>query len=150
LNSGSQESADDLPTTGEHRKPAVIGVSMRDQRFLVIRRSPNVLAPGKWCLPGGGVEPNESHPAALRRELREELGLEVEPGRLLWHDISPWETPLYWWSVHVSLGAEIRLNVHEVSECCWRTAESLLVDPDLLISAVPFLRAYLKGQIDWP
>jgi nucleoside triphosphatase len=34
--------------------------------------------PGQWGFPGGGIEPNEKMIDALRRELKEELGIEIK------------------------------------------------------------------------
>jgi 8-oxo-dGTP diphosphatase len=38
---------------------------------------------GEWDLPGGRPDPGEDHRAALKREVREETGLEVEVGDAL-------------------------------------------------------------------
>src|SRR5215510_1060950 len=42
-----------------------------------------------WDLPGGAVEAEESPHAACRREVREELGLDRPPGRILAVDWVP-------------------------------------------------------------
>ena len=51
-------------------------------RLLLVRRARDPGA-GRWSLPGGRVEPGEDDTAALRRELREETGLEVTVGPLV-------------------------------------------------------------------
>jgi 8-oxo-dGTP diphosphatase len=61
----------------------VAGVVRRGDRVLVARRHQGADRGGLWEFPGGKVEPGEGEPAALARELREELGCEVEVGRLL-------------------------------------------------------------------
>lgn len=48
-------------------------------RVLLCRMVPDRgVFPGQWALPGGGVEPGERLEAALRREVREELGIDLE------------------------------------------------------------------------
>lgn len=57
-------------------------VIMKDDLFLMAQRSDGVEA-GKWEFPGGKVEPGEDPRACLKREIQEELGVEVEVGRVL-------------------------------------------------------------------
>ncbi len=59
-----------------------------DDRFLMTSRPDGKVYAGYWEFPGGKFEPGESVEAALRRELREELGIEVDggPGAIeRWH-----------------------------------------------------------------
>jgi ADP-ribose pyrophosphatase YjhB (NUDIX family) len=51
-------------------------------RLLLVKRGHEPEA-GRWSLPGGRVKPGESDPQAVAREVREETGLRVEPGRLV-------------------------------------------------------------------
>jgi 8-oxo-dGTP diphosphatase len=55
-------------------------VQRDDGRFLLARRLPESHLGGLWEFPGGAVEEGESPPDALRRELLEELGVEVVVG----------------------------------------------------------------------
>ncbi len=48
---------------------------------LLCQRKPSARYPLKWEFPGGKVEPGEDALACLRRELREELGIEAVVGR---------------------------------------------------------------------
>ena len=48
-----------------------------DRRVLIAQRPPGKSMAGLWEFPGGKVEPGETPEAALVRELREELDIEV-------------------------------------------------------------------------
>lgn len=52
--------------------------------FLLTRRAPRLRSHGgQWALPGGRLDQGESQEAAALRELREELGLALEPASVL-------------------------------------------------------------------
>ena len=54
----------------------------RDREILIVRRAAEP-AKGLWSLPGGAVKLGETLEPALRREVNEECGIEVEIGELL-------------------------------------------------------------------
>jgi A/G-specific adenine glycosylase len=76
---------DDLPIS-ESRAPLphkMIGVAViwnEQGQVLIDRRRPEGLLGGLWEFPGGKVEPGETIEACIRREIREELGIEIEVG----------------------------------------------------------------------
>lgn len=51
-------------------------------RMLIAQRQNSGRFANKWEFPGGKVDPGETPPQALRRELEEELGLRAEIGPL--------------------------------------------------------------------
>ena len=60
----------------------VTGVVTEEDRILLLNQDTDT---GRsWSLPGGKVEEGEPLATALVREMREETGLDVEPGRLLY------------------------------------------------------------------
>ena len=70
-----------MPETGE-RLLVAAGVVIRDGRVMLCQRRPEVHNGLKWEFPGGKLEPGESPEEALRRELREELSIDVRVGRV--------------------------------------------------------------------
>ena len=60
-------------------RPSVYGVVIHDGKILMIRNKSN----GKLFFPGGGVNLSETLPDALKREVLEETGIEIEVDRFL-------------------------------------------------------------------
>jgi A/G-specific adenine glycosylase len=65
------------------RIEVVVAVIEREGRILLQERPAGGLLAGLWEFPGGKVEPGEGLAAALRREIREEIGVEIEDIRRL-------------------------------------------------------------------
>ena len=61
----------------------VAAVIEENDRFFLTQRRPGAHLAGMWEFPGGKIDPEESHAAALRREIREELGADVDVGELV-------------------------------------------------------------------
>jgi 8-oxo-dGTP diphosphatase len=125
----------------------VVAVVLRGGHFLVIRRSAQVRAPGMHCFPGGTIEPGESEPEAVRREMLEELAVAAVPQRLLWRSVTAWGVELAWWLTAIDPLADPVANPLEVESFRWLLAEEIRLLPRLLESNLQFLDAWEDGQI---
>jgi ADP-ribose pyrophosphatase YjhB (NUDIX family) len=67
---------------GQAVRVRVTGILIEDGRILLLNQDTG--GPRTWSLPGGKAEDGETLARALVREMREETGLEVKAGRLLY------------------------------------------------------------------
>ncbi|MHB8899105.1 MAG: NUDIX hydrolase [Thermoguttaceae bacterium] len=129
------------------RRHGVVAVVLREGRFLVIRRSDQVIAPGRICFPGGGIEGGESEEETLVREIREELGVSITPVRRLWRSVTPWNVELAWWLGEIDPTQTFVPNLAEVASIDWVSTVQMRELADLLESMHPFLDALQRGEI---
>ena len=103
--------------------PAVLVSVERDGQILLARG--HHFPPGRFSVLAGFAEPGESLEGTVRREVLEEVGLEVEP--LRYAGSQPWPFPH---SLMVAFEArwvsgEIRLQEEEIAEADWFAPEAL-------------------------
>jgi len=91
---------------------AVAVLIRSDGAALLAQRPESKVYSGYWEFPGGKIEPGEPVPEALRREIREELGVEIERAY-------PWITRVF-----VYPHAKVRLHFYRVY--AWRGEPSAL------------------------
>jgi 8-oxo-dGTP pyrophosphatase MutT (NUDIX family) len=110
-----------------------------DGRWLIVRPT----GADRWHLPGGLIEQNESPADACRREFREELGMDLEPG---WLYAVGWNPPLrpgrnarFTFIFHMgahdadALSPMIHLRVEELDSWRWALPDEALgvLHPDI-------------------
>ena len=114
-------------------------VIYHQNKILITLRPQNKKLGGYWEFPGGKIENQETPEEALKRELQEELAIEVEVGELLEtvHHRYDWGDVIilaYWcrW-----LSGEIKHL--EVDDHCWVAADNLL-GYDILAADQPIIQ----------
>lgn len=101
--------------------PAAVALVVQGRKILLARRA---AAPykGTWDLPGGFLEGDETPDAALRREVEEELGVEISSARFLgfFHETyGPRGFPILVVVYRVRLAGAPRVPASDVSEFRW-------------------------------
>jgi len=126
-----------------HLHGVIVACQRGDGRWLLIRRSAIVTSPLKVCFPGGGIDGHESQQQTARREMLEELGVDITPLRRVWQQSWPKKKlTLFGW--HAKLHSnELHPDPTEVAEVLWLTDAQLLAHPDALPGCNEFLLALI-------
>lgn len=120
----------------------VAAILERDGKILLAQRPAHTDQPGMWEFAGGKVEPGESQPQALRRELHEELGIEAIVGQYVashQREVSGRIIHLHAWHVPDYQG---ELHAHEHQQLVWCLPEEALTYP-LAPADIPLLQAFI-------
>jgi A/G-specific adenine glycosylase len=94
---------------------AVLAVIREGDRYLIQKRPETGLLAGLWEFPGGKLEPGETSEQALRREVREELGVEVTDSRFLTsveHAYTQFRVTLHAFACRLSEPPRLRKSTH--------------------------------------
>ncbi|MBI2640633.1 MAG: (deoxy)nucleoside triphosphate pyrophosphohydrolase [Candidatus Sungbacteria bacterium] len=141
MNTENPKDSSISPEQGSKRKesPEYVNVAVaiieQDGKFLIGKRAPDKPYAGKWAFIGGRIEAGESPEEALRREVLEEIGMDVEIVRTL--SVTDVNLPdgnafrLHGFICRIIGWVQSPLVVHD--ELRWATAEELR-GPDFLDS----------------
>jgi 8-oxo-dGTP diphosphatase len=124
--------ADEAPNDGVHQ--LVVGaVIANDGQVLLLRRPQTDFMGGIYELPSGKVEPGESLDTALRREVREETGLDVTTldsylGSFDYTSASGRKSRQFNFTTAVAVTEPVRLQEHDAHLWTAPTADSPVTD----------------------
>ena len=131
------------PSAARPRVPVVAAALFDDGgRVLIAQRPAGKALAGRWEFPGGKMAADESERDALRRELREELGIEViaaQPFMRLTHAYEERDVELSLWIVERFAGKPRSLDAQALK---W-VAPAQLPGEDILEADQPCIAALL-------
>jgi 8-oxo-dGTP diphosphatase len=116
------------------RVAVTCAIILKESKILVVQRSETMKLPLKWEFPGGKIEKGEDEEDCIKREIREELNIEIElisrltPSHFDYHNFSIELIPFF----ANYLDGEIKLTEHknflllkkeELTELDWAEAD---------------------------
>lgn len=119
-------------------------VILHDQRILAAQRGTGAFK-GLWEFPGGKIEAGESPEAALTREIKEELDLDIEVGELFHLVQYEYESFILYMQCFICTPKNERMQLREHSAAAWLLKRELNF-LDWLPADVEVVRLILEGS----
>lgn len=104
----------------KRRKGIAVVIKSEDEKILLMQRGPNARTEsGFWENPGGEIEANEASKDAAKREMIEELGIEIDIVKLLYSQEFEPDSKGVIWSIEIFEGkiANGTPSIQEPDKC---------------------------------
>ena len=121
-------------------------ILFKDHKLLIAQRKARDKLPNKWEFPGGKVENNETPEECLKREIKEEFGIDVSVGEFLGESVYHYD--------HISIRllayrtfwntGELKIREHQSIE--WVTINQIS-EFDFAPADIPFVEKLRGGEI---
>ena len=121
-------------------------ILFNDDKLLIAQRKSKDKLPDKWEFPGGKVENDETPEECLKREMKEEFGIDVSVGKFLGESVYHYD--------HISIrllayrtfwdAGEIKIRAHQSIE--WVTINQI-GQFDFAPADIPFVTKLMGGEI---
>lgn len=113
-----------------HIVTSVVAVIVDSENQVLLTKRSVPPFQGEWVMPGGKIDLGEPIVEALKREVREEVGIEVEVGRLIdvFEHVTPGADNYHFIIIYylcTPLYCDVTHNVDEVVEALWVKHEEL-------------------------
>lgn len=124
-------------------KQSIAGIIHSEGKFLIGLRLPTGEMGNRWEFPGGKVDPGETPEMAIKREFREEMGIDVAPGACI--ATARFENrngPVTLLAYRITIPEDAEISLTEHSEIRWASLDEIetlsFVDSDRLL--LPILK----------
>ena len=121
-------------------------IILKDEKILVAQRNEKMKLPLKWEFPGGKLEINENEVDCIKREIKEEININIEVLKRLSnniHDYGTFKINLIPFLAHY-LSGEIKLAEHKNYKLL---EKSELLNLDWAEADLPIVEEFLKLEI---
>lgn len=128
-----------------NRDAAVAGLLNENGEIMLVRTH---ILPDMWQPVGGGIEDGESPEQSAAREIKEELGIDIDPSQSILTSRFPYdfgEGTIHFYTLRLSseLISKIAVNTNEIVEAKWFAPKNLQVLP-CYPATKSYLLEYLK------
>ncbi len=121
----------------------VCAIIQMKNKTLIVQRSVQMALPLKWEFPGGKIEENESEIDCIKREIKEELNIEIEVGKRLTPSLHVYEDFSIELIPYISVYQSGVLTLNEHKQRLWLDKKELK-NLDWAEADVPIVNEYIK------